>query len=93
MNDDRLNKLFKDDNSSPKKPVNEWPDIVAKIDQEKTSFNFFPPIAASMFVLTLVIIGMSVRPNFERMYDDELAEYMFFDSYLQTEEELSFYSE
>ena len=92
MNDDELKTLLKNDHSTPNKPSNEWPEILGKIETNKKSFNFFPPIVASVFVLTLFILGASVKPNFQQMYDDELGEYMFSESYLE-EDDLTFYSD
>ena len=92
MNDEKLKELFKEEHSTPNKPANEWASILNKIETKTIGFNFFPPIAASVFVLTLVIIGMSVKPNFNQMYDDELGEYLFSESYFE-EQELSFYSD
>jgi hypothetical protein len=92
MNDDEIKNLLQSDHSVPDRPHDEWSQILLKIDQKKTSFNFFPPIAASMFVVTLFIIGFSVKPNFKQMYDEELSEYLFSESYFQ-DDGLSFYSE
>ena len=93
MNDDKIKELFKNDHSAPDKPVNEWSQILNKVEKKKDSFSIYPKIAVSMFVITIAILGISVQQNLQKKYDDQLAEYLFSESYFEDEIELNFYSE